>query len=109
MVTTRYMQYVVEQRAKRDTLIFKVWEPIQRGRFYREVKMFDGKLHGRKGTRFPYIKKSKGMSYAEHLKYKQNLDKQEQDNAYDIIEFCHPDIFTKKFLLVDGEVLVVLP
>lgn len=109
MITSQYRQYIVEQKAKNDTLIFKVWEPIKQGHFYREIKTFNGILYGRKGTRYPYIKKTKKMDDTEHIAYKQYLDEKEQTHAYEIIEICHPDIFTKKFLLVEGEALVLIP
>lgn len=107
MAFKKYHKYIVEQKAKRNTLIFKVWEPIKKGRYYREVQKINHTLYGRVGTKYPYIKKRKSMTDEDHLQYKEHLEKQTQMVAYEVVEICYPDIFSEEYLLVDGEVLVV--
>lgn len=107
MALKTYHKYIVEQNAIRNTLIFKVWEPIKKGRYYREVKKIEGKLYGRLGTKYPYIKKTKKMNNEEHIQYKKHVEKQAFETAYQVVEICYPEIFMNDFMFVDGEVLVV--
>lgn len=109
METAEYKQYIVEKKSfewpKSDT--YMVWEPIKRGRYYREVKMFKGKLYGKVGTKYPYIKKIKQMSEAEHREYKKWLNERCYQTAYEIVDTCYPEIVEEgRYMLLEGEVII---
>ena len=109
MEIAEYKQYIVEKKSynwpKSDT--YCVWEPIRRGRYYREVKKIKGKLYGKVGTKYPYIKKIKQMTELEHREYKKWLNERCYKTAYQIIDICFPELSEEpKHIFLEGEVIV---
>lgn len=100
-------KFIVEQIEFKINSVLKVWEPLQKGRFYKEVSRINGKLYGRIGTKYPYIKKIKTLTREEYINYKQEYDKIGFEKAYSIIHNHFPEIMHETYMKNDGKIFIM--
>lgn len=100
-------KYIVEQIDFKLNCLLRVWEPLQKGRYYKDVLKINGKLYGRVGSKYPYIKKIRSLTREEYISYKKDYDKIGFEKAYEIIFSNFPELREEIYMKDDGKVMVM--
>lgn len=107
-VFSKHGKYLVQTSENRGYITSTVYERKQKGRFYKEVQCFGGKVYGRIGSKYPYIKKIQSMAAEEYSNYKYDYDQIGYEKAHNILKQLLPSYPEHSHMFFEGMLIVTL-